>query len=754
MSASRPDVADASVASASIFDEHLAQVAASYSRDLILVLDRDGKIMQQNGQVERLLSHPPAELVRKQLFEYVHPDDRAPLRARFDRLTPSPVVTAPPTVEVRLARGDGQWAYLECTLLNRLDDAAIQGVVLIGRDITDRKLVEQRLKDSERRFDTVLWGGNIGYWDWDVLANFTSRSAQWFAITGWTPQDWYAGPRPWLQRVHPDDRARVEARVKDHLEGRTDSVELEYRIRCADGRWRWMLDRGRVVARDVEGRPVRVTGTSMDIDARKHVEEALRQSELRYRTVGEFAEGFIQDFEVDPQGGTTLRWVSDGFQRIIGLSLEEARLLGGWHVFLPPEELGGAQERTNCLLRGELTDAEVRIVDARGEERWLHTINQPLRTTDSGTVLVIGVVYDITARRRGEEALRTHGRVLEAMREGVIVLDVHSTIRLVNRALVRLTGYEPAELVGRHGRMLTMFTEAQYREAKAEIDRQLNEADFFQLDIECARRDGSVFLANCVVTPIEIGGEKLRLVVMEDVTQRRELEREIIEIANREQRRIGNDLHDGLGQELTGVALMLRGLVGRLAKENSASVGDAEEIVALVNNAIENTRLLARGLSPVSIERGGLPSALRALATRMRETYGTQVRFRSRIWPQLALDSGASNHLYRIAQEAVNNAIKHGHASDVLIDLQVTGTSVALIVSDNGSGLAPGASLTSGMGLKIMRYRATMLGGEVVIEARKEGGTRMILSCRQPAASDIVGGQSDETGLPAGEEAT
>ena len=754
MSASRPDVANASVASASIFDEHLAQVAATYSRDLILVLDRDGTIMQQNGQVERLLSHPPSELAGKQLFEYVHPDDRAPLRARFDRLTPSPVVTAPPTVEVRLARGDGQWAYLECTLLNRLDDAAIQGVVLIGRDITDRKLVEQRLKDSERRFDTVLWGGNIGYWDWDVLANFTSRSAQWFAITGWTPQDWYAGPRPWLQRVHPDDRARVEARVKDHLEGRTDSVELEYRIRCADGSWRWMLDRGRVVARDVEGRPVRVTGTSMDIDARKHVEEALRQSELRYRTVGEFAEGFIQDFEVDPQGGTTLRWVSDGFQRIIGLSLEEARLLGGWHVFLPPEELGGARERTNCLLRGELTDAEVRIVDARGEERWLHTINQPLRTTDSGTVLVIGVVYDITARRRGEEALRTHGRVLEAMREGVIVLDVHSTIRLVNRALVRLTGYEPAELVGRHGRMLTLFTEAQYREAKAEIDRQLNEADFFQLDIECARRDGSVFLANCVVTPIEIGGEKLRLVVMEDVTQRRELEREIIEIANREQRRIGNDLHDGLGQELTGVALMLRGLVGRLAKENSASVGDAEEIVALVNNAIENTRLLARGLSPVSIERGGLPSALRALATRMRETYGTQVRFRSRIWPQLALDSGASNHLYRIAQEAVNNAIKHGHASDVLIDLQVTGTSVALIVSDNGSGLAPGASLTSGMGLKIMRYRATMLGGEVVIEARKEGGTRMILSCRQPAASDIVGGQSDETGLPTGEGAT
>lgn len=753
MSASSPNVAEASASSARISDEHLAHLAAAYSRDLILVLDRNGTITQQNGQVERLLNCPPTELVGKSLFELIHPDDRTQLSERFERLAPSPVVAPPPTLEIRLARGDGQWAYLECLLLNRLDDAEVGGVVLTGRDITDRKLIEQRLKDSERRFDTVLWGGNIGYWDWDLLANFTSRSTQWFAITGWTPQDWYAEPRPWLQRVHPDDRTRVDARVMDHLEGRIDSVELEYRIRCADDSWRWMLDRGRVVARDAEGRPVRMTGTSMDIDARKRAEEALRQSELRYRTVGEFAEGFIQEYEVDPQGSTTMRWVSDGFQRIIGLSLEEAKLLGGWHVFYPPEELIGARQRIERLLKGEQTDAEIRIVDARGEERWLHTINQPLRTTENGTVLVVGVVYDITARRRGEEALRTHGRVLEAMREGVFVLDVHSTIRLVNRALVRLTGYEPAELVGRHGRMLTLFTEAQYRDAEAEIDRRLSEADFLQLDVECARRDSSVFLAACVFTPIEIGGEKLRLVVMEDVTQRRELEREIIEIANREQRRIGNDLHDGLGQELTGVALMLRGLVGRMAKEKSPSVGDAEEIVALVNNAIENTRLLARGLSPVSIERGGLPSALRALATRVRETFGTQVRFRSRIWPQLALDSGESNHVYRIAQEAVTNAIKHGHAGEVLIDLQVTGASVTMVVSDNGVGLAPGANLSSGMGLKIMRYRATMLGGEVVIEPRQEGGTRVILSCRQTTTADNGAGPSAETDLPTGEDA-
>jgi signal transduction histidine kinase len=138
----------------------------------------------------------------------------------------------------------------------------------------------------------------------------------------------------------------------------------------------------------------------------------------------------------------------------------------------------------------------------------------------------------------------------------------------------------------------------------------------------------------------------------------------------------------------------------------------------------------------------------------MREIYGTQLRFRSKIWPQLALDSGASNHIYRIAQEAVNNAIKHGHAREVIIDLHVTGESVTLIVSDNGTGLPPGANLSSGMGLKIMRYRATMLGGEVRTENRPEGGTRIILSCRQALPADSVQAPDAAAPVSTGEELT
>ena len=318
--------------------EQLAAATAPYHRDILLVLGPHATIAHQNGEAERLFGRTSAQLDHAPLLDFVHPDDVRSLCVRLDHLVPHPIVTLPPMIEVRLRRADGQWSWFHCSLLDRRADPGISGIVFVGRDITERKIMELRLRDSEARFDTVLWGAHIAYWDWDVAARWATHSDQWFAITGWDPKDWYADVQPWSKRVHPEDHERVEARIKDHLEGRTPLLELEYRMRCADGSWRWMLDRGRVVAWNAAGHAIRVTGTSMDIDARKRAEEALRQSELRYRTVGEFAEGFIQEFELDRTGQTTLRWVSEGFQRIIGLSLEEARLLGGWQVFLPPEE--------------------------------------------------------------------------------------------------------------------------------------------------------------------------------------------------------------------------------------------------------------------------------------------------------------------------------------------------------------------------------------------------------------------------------
>jgi len=157
---------------------------------------------------------------------------------------------------------------------------------------------------------------------------------------------------------------------------------------------------------------------------------------------------------------------------------------------------------------------------------------------------------------------------------------------------------------------------------------------------------------------------------MRDITERKRLEQEILDVSGRERQSIGRDLHDGLGQELTGVALMLRGLATRIQSRCPDVVPNVNEVVSLVNQSIESARSLARGLLPVRTESGGITFALRALAARGRDLYGINVNFRGEVAPEFELNEIDASHLYRIAQEALTNTARHGHARRVDIVLK------------------------------------------------------------------------------------
>jgi signal transduction histidine kinase len=217
-----------------------------------------------------------------------------------------------------------------------------------------------------------------------------------------------------------------------------------------------------------------------------------------------------------------------------------------------------------------------------------------------------------------------------------------------------------------------------------------------------------------------------------DITDRKRLEQEILDVSSRERHAIGRDLHDGLGQELTGVALMLRSLATRFRHQFPEGVAALEEIVGVVNQSIENARALARGLLPVRTEAGGLPFALRELATRSRELYGFEVTFRAEIWPEITLDETNASHLYRIAQEALTNAARHGKPSTVEILLMITGTKFLLCIADDGIGMQSTDS-AKGLGLKIMSYRAGMIGAKLDIGPNRPRGTMVRVTGEQPA---------------------
>jgi signal transduction histidine kinase len=206
----------------------------------------------------------------------------------------------------------------------------------------------------------------------------------------------------------------------------------------------------------------------------------------------------------------------------------------------------------------------------------------------------------------------------------------------------------------------------------------------------------------------------------------RAMEREIISVSEREQVRIGRDLHDGVCQYLVAIAYTAGLLKQDLEHADSAKAKTAGEIADLLQDAVVRTRDLARGLSPVDSDVDGLASALEALASRTTKLMGVSCFL---IYPKSVSipDNAQAIHLYRIAQEAVSNAVKHGHARSVIIALESSEHELSLRVSDDGIGFDPAKVEKRGMGLNTMRYRAHVEGGDLNIEPNSPTGT--VVTC-------------------------
>jgi len=218
-----------------------------------------------------------------------------------------------------------------------------------------------------------------------------------------------------------------------------------------------------------------------------------------------------------------------------------------------------------------------------------------------------------------------------------------------------------------------------------------------------------------------------------EIEERQRLEKEILTISEREQQRIGHDLHDSLCQHLTGTALAGQVLGEKLATRSLPEVADANHLVELVEQGITIARNLARGLFPVEIEAEGLISALRELAVSNTQRAGIICQFEGGR-PALIYNSFAGTHLYRIAQEAVRNAIKHSGARNIIISFNETGQGAELIVRDDGNGFTSPRGTGKGMGLDIMRHRATMIGATFDIRSDSHG-TVVLCSIAENAAS-------------------
>jgi signal transduction histidine kinase len=210
------------------------------------------------------------------------------------------------------------------------------------------------------------------------------------------------------------------------------------------------------------------------------------------------------------------------------------------------------------------------------------------------------------------------------------------------------------------------------------------------------------------------------------------LEREVLEVSENERQRISIELHDGVGQLLTAVSMSTSALVSAANKAGAAGLAErGEEIGRQVRDAISEVRLLARGLAPVHLAEDGLVNGLAALAESMNRSGVIKCVFEN-LASLPVVSPEVAGHLYRIAQEAVNNAMKHARASEIRIGLEFGQQTLSLIIDDDGEGMEPADFLGDGMGLRVMRHRADLIGASIEIMAAPAGGTRVFCQLEVP----------------------
>jgi PAS domain S-box-containing protein len=510
----------------------------------------------------------------------------------------------------------------------------------------------------------------------------------------------------------------------------------------------------------------------LDVGERKRAEAALRESEERLRLA--LAGGQMGMWEMDLASGRA--YVDSLEARLLGMEIVPKDFTNEQFLHrVHPEDREELVKRIrNTVQAGGDFQSEFRLAPVRnGDERWIAATGTVARSEQGKPTRLLGVNFDVTQRKQAEVALRrTHNELEQrvasrtdelarinqrlqveiterqqaeaALREseqaladffehatiGIQWLDRRGRVLRINQAALDLLGCSRAECL--HRPVAPFFAD---REALAVMLDRLGRGetlrDFF---MRIQRRDGSV---RHLLIDADGSWQNQRLIrtrwFIRDISERVLLQAEIVAAGERERQRIGQDLHDGLCQLLTGIRWKSQLIQERLALSDPAEARKVRKITALLTDAIKQARGLVRGLQPVENVPDGLMSALQQLAGSTRELFGVACRF-DVVRPVLVSEQSAATDLFRIAQEAINNAIKHARAKRIQIELAQNNGNIVLRVTNDGRPF-PRRAKTTGAGLKIMHHRARRIGAALQFSVDERDGTSVTCSMPVPESS-------------------
>ena len=491
---------------------------------------------------------------------------------------------------------------------------------------------------------------------------------------------------------------------------------------------RWLTINSQPIANDGASSSVAVVTTFTDVTTFRGLEEQVATEAARIRV---YLRNASDGVHIQDAAGRLIE-VSDSFCRMLGYEASEliGQLPSLWDLRLAGEELDatlaalhdGTVNRFDTVHRrkdGSVFPVEVHVEDFEVDgHRYLFCSSR-----------------DMTERNRVETALRSSENKSRLLFDAAVDASYLSTvgdgvILEVNDAWVGLFGYSRTEVSCSTLRELGIDPDDVVRDG---FGRSPETSACGGFDVILSTKSGASVIGRISSVEVSIEGQGHRLITVRDVTLQRKLERAVLESATAEQQKLGYDLHDGLGQELTGISMMAVALSSTLRAQGLAVASEGDRISALLQKATQHCRAIAHGLSPLHYVGGNLREALAESIALVRESYRIDARLDYTQFAPLTLDVDALDNLYCIAKEAIANARRHGRCTMLSVRVEVGPQVVRLAVEDNGVGLTAVPVSSTGMGLRVMGFRAEAIGAQLSIGPGEQGGVHVTVECRQRA---------------------
>ncbi len=631
------------------------------------------------------------------------------------------------THKTRIRRtGSGRYRRSTATARKKAEQNLRRLNAALERRVAERTAALQEERD---RFAALINSISDEIWFADAAGRFTlvnasgSREFKLAAKTATNVRE-LAGT---LEVLRPDGTPRPleEAPPLRALRGETVTRQEEIVRTPATGELRYRQANATPV-RNSSGQILGSVSVVRDITQYKQAQAAVRQSEERYRALVEASSDVVYRMSAD--------WKE--MRHLVGREFipNTKQPSRSWlQKYIHPEDQRRVRAAINRAIRAKsVFELEHRVRRVDGSLGWTFSRAIPMLDATGEIIEWFGMASDITSKKEAELVRARLATIVESSTDAISAMDLNGVITDWAPGAERLYGYSAAQAVGQP---ITLIVPPDKQgEVLLLVDKTRRGERITSFETERLSKDGHRIAVSLSLAPVRDAAGRIvgSAAISRDISERKRLERQLLEVGEREQQRIGHDLHDGLGQELHGLCYLARLLERELREELPGRAPEARRLAKVLGEAFQLTRAVAHGLQPVNAVPEGLMLTLRELARRTRDLYGVDCRFQCR-QPVLIQHHSVATHLYRIAQEAVNNAMKHGHPTRVRIQLAAMPKGIILGVRDNGVGLRRKKGSATGMGLHIMQYRAEAIRGSLVVQRHPGGGTEVICTVASQA---------------------